>query len=53
MLQKFQIPQINKSDPENFAVFQEDYQCRHHDPNQLRTEYRVRDLPDDNVSHSV
>jgi len=32
MLQNFQIPQINKSAPENVAVFQQDDQCRHHDP---------------------
>jgi len=50
MLQNFQIPQINKSEPEDFAVFQQDDQCHHHDLNQICTEYRVRDLPNDNVS---
>jgi len=33
MLQNFQIPQINKSDPENVAVFQQDDQYHHHDTN--------------------
>jgi hypothetical protein len=33
ILQNFQIPKINKSVPEKFRVFQQDDQCRYHDPN--------------------
>jgi hypothetical protein len=51
MLQNFQISQINKSVPENFTVFQLDDKCHHHDQNQMYTDYRVRELPNDNVSH--